>query len=114
MRQHPEAMAESAWIYRDGPLKFPVDETITYHQWVSPAWQRALMRKLENRVTHVLTESARAMVGAQFGKFFYEEAGYFRKAGIRQGLVFHGSDIRNPGATRRSSRTRRSRIRRSS
>ncbi|SHI72979.1 Glycosyltransferase involved in cell wall bisynthesis [Tessaracoccus bendigoensis DSM 12906] len=96
MREHPEAIAESVWIYREGPLKFPVDETVTYQQWVSPAWQRNLMRKLENRVSHVLTESARASVGAHFGKFFYEETNYFRQQGIRQGLVFHGSDIRNP------------------
>lgn len=96
MREHPEAMAESSWIYRDGPLKFPVDETITYQQWVAPWWQRTLMRKLENRVTHVLTESARATVGAQFGKFFYEELDYFANKGITLGLVFHGSDIRNP------------------
>ncbi|MCC2594532.1 glycosyltransferase [Tessaracoccus sp. OS52] len=96
MREHPEAMAESAWLFRDGPLRFPVDETITYHQWVAPYWQRNLARKLENRVTHVLTESARAMVGAKFGKFFYEEIDYFKAQGIKQGLVFHGSDIRNP------------------
>lgn len=96
MREHPEVIAESVWLFRDGPLRFPVDETVTYEQWVSPAWQDALSRKLENRVTHVLTESARAMVGARFGRFFHEEVDYFQRVGIRQGLVFHGSDIRNP------------------
>lgn len=96
MRDNPRAMAESAWLFREGPLRFPVDETITYHQWVAPYWQRTLSRKLENRVTHVLTESARAMVGARFGKFFHDEIDYFKEQGIRQGLVFHGSDIRNP------------------
>src|SRR5690606_19124088 len=96
MRDNPRAMAESAWLFREGPLRFPVDETITYHQWVAPYWQRTLSRKLENRVTHVLTERARAMVGARFGKFFHDEIDYFKEQGIRQGLVFHGSDIRNP------------------
>lgn len=96
MREHPEAIAESVWLLRDQPFSFPVDQSVTYQQWVSPAWQRQLQRKLENRVTHVLTESARAMVGARFGKFFHEEAEWFAKAGITQGLVFHGSDIRNP------------------
>ncbi len=96
MREHPEAIAESAWLVRDQAISFPVDQSVTYQHWVSPAWQRQLQRKLENRVTHVLTESARAMVGARFGKFFYEEAEWFSKVGIAQGLVFHGSDIRNP------------------
>ncbi|WP_158600426.1 glycosyltransferase family 4 protein [Tessaracoccus antarcticus] len=96
MREHPEAIAESVWLVRDQAFTFPVDQSVTYQQWVSPAWQRQLVRKLENRVTHVLTESARAMVGAKFGKFFHDEAAWFKEAGIRQGLVFHGSDIRNP------------------
>lgn len=96
MREHPEAIAESVWLVRDQPFSFPVDQSVTYQQWVSPAWQRQLVRKLENRVTHVLTESARAMVGAKLGKFFHEEAAWFTAAGIAQGLVFHGSDIRNP------------------
>lgn len=96
MRQHPEAIAESVWLHRDQPYTFPVDETITYHQWISPAWQKQLAAKLDDRVTHVLTESARPVVGAKHGKFFYDEIDFFKNAGIRQGLVFHGSDIRNP------------------
>lgn len=96
MREYPEAIAESVWRHREQSLTFPVDETVTYGQWVSPAWQKQLMAKLEDRVTHVLTESGRSVIGAKFGAHFYDEVGWFAKKGIRQGLVFHGSDIRNP------------------
>ena len=96
MREYPEVVAESVWRHRDQSLTFPVDEVVTYGQWVSPAWQKKLMGKLEDRVTHVLTESGRSVIGAKFGAHFYDEIGWFQRKGIRQGLVFHGSDIRNP------------------
>lgn len=96
MRDYPEAIAESVWLHRDQPYTFPVDETITYQQWVSPAWQKQLTAKLKDRVTHVLTESGRPVLGAKFGKFFYDEIDFFQKEGIKQALLFHGSDIRNP------------------
>ncbi len=96
MREHPKAIAESVWLMRDQPFSFPVDQSVAYPQWVAPAFQRQLVRKLENRVSHVLTESGRAVVGAKFGKFFHEETAWFKKVGIAEALVFHGSDIRNP------------------
>lgn len=96
MRRYPEAIAESVWRHREQALTFPADETVTYGQWVSPAWQKQLMAKLEDRVTHVLTESGRSVMGARFGAHFYDEILWFQRKGIRQGLVFHGSDIRNP------------------
>ncbi|MBB1482821.1 glycosyltransferase [Tessaracoccus sp. MC1865] len=96
MREYPQAIAESVWRHREQSLTFPVDETVTYGQWVSPAWQKQLQAKLEDRVSHVLTESGRSVIGAKFGAHFYDEVGWFARKGIRQGLVFHGSDIRNP------------------
>ncbi len=96
MREHPEAIAESVWLMRDQPFSFPVDQSVAYPQWVAPAFQRQLVRKLENRVTHVLSESGRPTVGAKFGKYFHEETAWFKEVGIAQALVFHGSDIRNP------------------
>ncbi len=96
MRDYPEAIAESVWLMRNQPFSFPVDESVAYPQWVAPAYQRNLMRKLENRVTHVLTESGRSAVGARFGKYFHQETAWFKKVGIAQALVFHGSDLRNP------------------
>ncbi|MGO1385304.1 MAG: hypothetical protein ACTHU1_11040, partial [Arachnia sp.] len=96
MREHPRAIAESVWLVRDQPVTFPADQNVTYQQWISPAWQRELVRKMKNRVTHVLTESGRPTVGAKLGKYFHEEINWFKEAGIAQALVFHGSDIRNP------------------
>lgn len=96
MREHPEAIVESVWRHREQKLTFPVDETVLYQQWVSPAWQKQLAAKLGNRVTHVLTESGRSVVGARYGAQFHDELDFFKDKGIKLGLVFHGSDIRNP------------------
>lgn len=96
MRDYPRAIAESVWMLRNGGLAFPVDETFTHQQAVTPAYQRALKSKYEDRVTHVLSESGRPMVGLAFGSYFWQESDWFKQRGIRQGLVFHGSDIRNP------------------
>lgn len=96
MSEHPEAMAESVWLQREAKFTFPVDEVMTESQALTPYRQRQLMKRLEGRVTHVLSESGRPMVGKHFGNWFWQETNWFKEVGIVQGLVFHGSDIRNP------------------
>lgn len=96
MRDHPRAIAESVWLHRSQRFSFPVDETITESQTHTGYWQRRQIERYEDRVTHVLSESGRPLVGAAFGKYFWQETAFFESKGIRQGLVFHGSDIRNP------------------
>ena len=96
MRRHPRVVAESLWRFAEQHINFPVDETVTYQTWVSPAWQKKLSNKIENRVSHVLSKSGYAVVGSRFGSFFDDEIDYFRSIGVKQGLIFHGSDIRNP------------------
>ncbi|MDO5737374.1 MAG: glycosyltransferase [Propionibacteriaceae bacterium] len=96
MRDNPRAIAESVWLQRSQRFSFPVDEVITEAQSLTGYWQRRQMERYEDRITHVLSESGRPLVGAAFGKHFWQETAFFRTKGIRQGLVFHGSDIRNP------------------
>lgn len=96
MRDNPRAIAESVWLSRSQRFTFPVDETITETQAFTGYWQRRQIERYEDRITHVLSESGRPLVGAAFGKYFWHESAFFEAKGIRQGLVFHGSDIRNP------------------
>lgn len=96
MRDNPRAIAESVWLHRPQSLTFPVDETITETQALTGYWQRRQKERYQDRVTHVLSESGRPLVGAAFGKYFWQESAFFADNHIRQGLVFHGSDIRNP------------------
>lgn len=96
MRHHPRVIAESVWQERPTHTRFPVDEVFTDSQAVYPRWQDIQIRKLEGRVTHVLSESGRTMVGARFGSSFADETAFLRKAGVSQAVVLHGSDIRSP------------------
>lgn len=96
MREYPRVIAESVWLHRDQPMGFPVDEIITPAQQHTPFWQQRMKNRLEDRVTHVLHESGRPLVGSAFGRAFWQESAWMSSVGIRQGLVFHGSDIRNP------------------
>lgn len=96
MAEHPEAMAESVWLARRADFTFPVDEVMTETQAHTQFYLRQLMKKFEDRITHVLSESGRPMLGSRFGKYFWQESAWLAEHGIRQGLVFHGSDIRNP------------------
>lgn len=96
MRHHPRAIVESTWRHKDTNLTFPVDHTVPWETWASPAWQKAMVARVEKRVSHELIESGLASLGTQFGTFFDSELDFYRDNGVKVGLVFHGSDIRNP------------------
>jgi hypothetical protein len=88
-------MAESLWL-RQGSFTFPVDRTVDGPtQWHVPAWQATQLQWVGD-FTHVLSESGSSLMGGLFGLWFDDEADYYRRHGIVQGLVFHGSDVRNP------------------
>lgn len=96
MREYPRAVADSAWLKLDSTQNYAADEVFTQTQALTRFWQERLKAKLINRYTHVLSESGRPIVGNALGKYFWQETDWLTAQGIRQGLVFHGSDIRNP------------------
>lgn len=100
MRHHPGVLVETTWLERDQATRFGTDEVVRHWQWTDPRWQNELVTHLQRHVTHVLTESGRPVVGTRFGKDFATETGFFATAGIALGLVFHGSDIRDPARHR--------------
>ncbi|MDO5677971.1 MAG: glycosyltransferase [Propionibacteriaceae bacterium] len=96
MRHFPEAIADSVWRMTESISPYPVTEQFNETQAVTRYWQTRMKEKLASRYTHVLSESGRPIAGAALGKYFWQETEWLTQQGIRQGLVFHGSDIRNP------------------
>lgn len=92
----PEARAEVLTLERESALRFPTDQRITAEQWQSREWHLATRRRIIEEHTHVLFEGGLALTGAATGGLFTDDAAAFEAAGLRVGLVFHGSDLRDP------------------
>ncbi|HSA50851.1 MAG TPA: glycosyltransferase [Yinghuangia sp.] len=93
----PDVTTEVTALHRDGPLRFPADRYLTSRGWESADLHLTLRRHVVRNATHVLLESGLPLTGkaARSGRFS-GDAGALRDAGIRVGLVFHGSDVRDP------------------
>ncbi len=92
----PEAAAQVLALERDSALRFPADQRISQRQWQSRDWHLAQRDRIVAEHTHVLFEGGLALTGAATGGLFADDAAAFAAAGLRVGLVFHGSDLRDP------------------
>ncbi|MEU8134549.1 glycosyltransferase [Streptodolium elevatio] len=95
--RHLGVPAEVFALRREGPLRFPADRYLTTAGWESVVVHLALRRHAVRTATHVLLESGLPLTGkaARSGRFS-GDADVLRDAGIAVGLVFHGSDVRDP------------------
>lgn len=83
--------------HRGGPLKFPSDETVDITDFTRNAqWAAGLATRAQSEWTHALIETGRPILGHRYGKDFVKDAEALRALGIRVGLIFHGSEIRDP------------------
>lgn len=64
--------------------------------WVDPVWNLARIADTLDSVTHVVAESALAVLGRINGGMLADDLPELRRAGIEVGILFHGSDIRSP------------------
>lgn len=64
--------------------------------WVDPVWNFERIADTLGTVTHVLSESALAVLGRINGGMLADDLPELRRAGIEVGILFHGSDIRSP------------------
>ncbi|MFF0266516.1 glycosyltransferase family 4 protein [Kribbella sp. NPDC004536] len=99
-REVPDLKAESLTT-GSGAFDFRVHRTGTYRQYRSDLrWQLELTAYALREVTHVLFEAGRPMFGQQRGQMWTTDVPMLDAAGIRHGLVFHGSEIRDPAQHR--------------
>lgn len=85
--------------HRGGPLRYPADETVSLDRFNEGGrWSTAMFERISASWTHALIEAGRPMMGGLFGKDFVGDVDVLRGLGIRVGLVFHGSEIRDPRA----------------
>lgn len=86
-------------VDRGGPIAFPADETVPFSVFrTNPRWAQGIHDRAVNEWTHALIETGRTILGTRYGRDFVEDAAVLRGRGVRTGLVFHGSEIRNPAA----------------
>jgi len=78
-------------------LAFPADVELPADAFARDVnWQVGLEMHLQSELTHVLIEAGRPVAGTLNGSNFVADARRLRDAGVTVGLVFHGSEIRDP------------------
>lgn len=66
----------------------------------SHIWARRQRKAIQKNVTHILIEAGRPVLGALYEGDLVAEVRALQEAGVKVGLVSHGSDIRSPGLHR--------------
>jgi len=84
-----------AWIKEEG-LRFPCDRPVPARSWSSLEWQLGQVRHVVEQYTHLLLEAGGAACGTLNGGYFHGDLPLLRAHGIQVGLVFHGSEVRDP------------------
>jgi glycosyltransferase involved in cell wall biosynthesis len=95
-RRYPQVETEVVALRRDS-LNFPADQLVSAYDFArNNEWQQQWSRRALSRWTHALLEAGRPVLGRLNGPDFEGDVAVLRDAGIAVGLVFHGSEIRNP------------------
>ncbi|NUS57929.1 MAG: glycosyltransferase, partial [Streptomycetaceae bacterium] len=91
------ARTEVVALHREGPLRFPADRYLSAAGWESAGVHLALRRHVAAQATHALLESGLPLTGrAARSGHASGDTRALREAGVAVGLVFHGSDVRDP------------------
>lgn len=77
------------------PFGFESDYEVEASVYRDPFWAREQERYVRHQYTHVLVEAERPLFGTYYGTTA-RELPRLRAAGLRVGLVSHGSDVRVP------------------
>lgn len=92
-------------VDRGGPFDFAADEVVPFSVYrENQRWSAGLRDRIYADWTHALIETGRSLMGTRYGRDFAGDADSMLAIGVRVGLVFHGSEIRNPEANARRSR----------
>ncbi|NEA35485.1 glycosyltransferase [Streptomyces sp. SID13031] len=99
-REIPSIGAESLTV-GDCKYQFGVHRSGSDEQYREDLrWQLQLTAWTLQNVTHVLFEAGRPMFGQLPGQLWDQDVPMLDAAGIRHGLVFHGSEVRDPARHR--------------
>ncbi len=80
-----------------GAFAYAADEVVTAEVFARDrAWQERLRTECLSTWTHALVEAGRPLFGTLNGSDFRGDVEEMRDAGIHVGLVFHGSEVRDP------------------
>ncbi|TDE15899.1 glycosyltransferase family 4 protein [Jiangella asiatica] len=95
-RSLPSVHAESL-MADTGDFIFRAHRVVPSEQFRTDlAWMVEFADYVLHHVTHVLFEAGRPILGQARGQLFDTDLPAFELAGIRTGLVFHGSEVRDP------------------
>lgn len=96
-REIPGTRTEVLMVDRGSELIFPADELVPAARYVRDVqWQLSTRDRILSTWTHALLEAGRPLMGVMYGKTFAADARLMEQAGVKVGLVFHGSELRDP------------------
>jgi hypothetical protein len=96
-REIPGTRTEVLMVDRGSPLIFPSDELVPAATYVRDVqWQEATRDRILSTWTHALLEAGRPLMGVMYGRTFAADARILEQAGVKVGLLFHGSELRDP------------------
>lgn len=82
---------------RNEKYDYPADELVTRQAYLTDGdWQLRTLARARANWTHVLFEAGRPILGGLTGRDFVADAALLSASGVRVGLVFHGSEVRDP------------------
>lgn len=98
--QHLDGVGATVMAVRRGTLDFEADYSVPLPVYRSYPWSLAQRRWITSSFTHVLIDAMRPLMGPLYGDDCRREIDMLRSAGLRVGLIAHGSDIRVPAQHR--------------
>lgn len=96
---HPDLMVEVfAAQYTSARIEMtpPSDVSITMEEWKQRTWQLWWAHRIRTQFTHLLIEQGLTACGLLNGGHFFHDVPHLLEAGLKVGLVFRGSEIRDP------------------
>jgi hypothetical protein len=79
-------------------MRFPADHQIPIGSWKARSWQAWWARYVLTTFSHLLLEQALTACGSLHGRLYFDELPMLKARDIEVGLVFRGSEIRDPAA----------------
>lgn len=81
----------------NNPFSYGADHVVSWRTAEhSRAWQRAMLDDIRDNYTHVLIEACFPILGGMFSGDVRRQVEVLQDAGIRVGVVGHGTDVRLP------------------